>query len=126
MAELRFTKDHEWIRVEDGDVYAVGISDFAQGQLGDVVFVELPETGKALAKGGQAAVVESVKAASDIYAPVSGTVVAVNDALTAEPGLVNTDPTGQGWFFKIKAGNTAEFQDLMDEAAYGAFVKSQG
>jgi len=126
MAELRFTKDHEWIRVEDGDVYAVGISDFAQGQLGDVVFVELPEKGKALAKGGQAAVVESVKAASDIYAPVSGTVVAVNDALTAEPGLVNTDPTGKGWFFKIKAGNTAEFQDLMDQAAYDAFVKSQG
>ncbi|MBL8833528.1 MAG: glycine cleavage system protein GcvH [Rhodospirillales bacterium] len=126
MAELRFTKDHEWIRVEDGDVYAVGISDFAQGQLGDVVFVELPEMGKALAKGGQAAVVESVKAASDIYAPVSGSVVAVNDALTAEPGLVNTDPTGKGWFFKIKAGNTAEFQDLMDEAAYDAFVKSQG
>lgn len=126
MAELRFTKDHEWIRVEDGDVYAVGISDFAQGQLGDVVFVELPEAGKALAKGGQAAVVESVKAASDIYAPVSGTVVAVNDGLTAEPGLVNTDPTGKGWFFKIKAGNSAEFQDLMDEAAYGAFVKSQG
>ncbi len=126
MAELRFTKDHEWIRVEDGDVYAVGISDFAQGQLGDVVFVELPETGKALAKGGQAAVVESVKAASDIYAPVSGTIVAVNEALTAEPGLVNTDPTGKGWFFKIKAGNTAEFQDLMDEAAYDAFVKSQG
>ena len=126
MAELRFTKDHEWIRVEDGDVYAVGISDFAQGQLGDVVFVELPEAGKALAKGAQAAVVESVKAASDIYAPVSGTVVAVNEALTAEPGLVNTDPTGKGWFFKIKAGNTAEFQDLMDEAAYGAFVKSQG
>ncbi len=126
MAELRFTKDHEWIRVEDGDVYAVGISDFAQGQLGDVVFVELPETGKALAKGAQAAVVESVKAASDIYAPVTGTVVGVNDALTAEPGLVNTDPTGKGWFFKIKAGNSAEFQDLMDEAAYGAFVKSQG
>jgi glycine cleavage system H protein len=126
MAELRFTKDHEWIRVEDGDVYAVGISDFAQGQLGDVVFVELPEAGKALAKGAQAAVVESVKAASDIYAPVTGTVVGVNEALTAEPGLVNTDPTGKGWFFKIKAGNTAEFQDLMDEAAYGAFVKSQG
>jgi glycine cleavage system H protein len=126
MAELRFTKDHEWIRVEDGDVYAVGISDYAQGQLGDVVFVELPEAGKQLAKGGQAAVVESVKAASDIYAPVSGTVVAANDALAGEPGLVNTDPTGKGWFFKIKAGNSAEFQDLMDQAAYDAFVKSQG
>ena len=126
MAELRFTKDHEWIRVEDGDVYAVGISDFAQGQLGDVVFVELPETGKALAKGAQAAVVESVKAASDIYAPVTGTVVGVNEALTAEPGLVNTDPTGAGWFFKLKATETAEFQDLMDQAAYDAFVASLG
>lgn len=126
MAELRFTKDHEWIRVADGDVCEVGISDFAQGQLGDVVFVELPEVGKQIAKGGQAAVVESVKAASDIYAPVSGSVVAVNDALTGEPGLVNSDPTGKGWFFKIKAANTAEFQDLMDQAAYDAFVKSQG
>jgi len=126
MAELRFTKDHEWIRVGDGNVCEVGISDYAQGQLGDVVFVELPEMGKTIAKGGQAAVVESVKAASDIYAPVSGSVVAVNDALTGEPGLVNTDPTGKGWFFKIKAANTAEFQDLMDEAAYDAFVKSQG
>jgi glycine cleavage system H protein len=126
MAELRFTKDHEWIRVGDGNVCEVGISDYAQGQLGDVVFVELPEVGKTVAKGGQAAVVESVKAASDIYAPVSGSVVAVIDALTGEPGLVNTDPTGKGWFFKIKASNTAEFQDLMDEAAYAAFVKSQG
>jgi glycine cleavage system H protein len=126
MAELRFTKDHEWIRVGDGDVCEVGISDYAQSQLGDVVFVELPPAGKTVAKGAQAAVVESVKAASDIYAPVSGSVVAVNDALTGEPGLVNTDPTGKGWFFKIKATNTAEFQDLMDQAAYDAFVKSQG
>jgi glycine cleavage system H protein len=126
MAELRFTKDHEWIRVGDGNVCEVGISDYAQGQLGDVVFVELPEIGKTIAKGGQAAVVESVKAASDIYAPVSGSVVAVNDALTGEPGLVNTDPTGKGWFFKIKAASTAEFQDLMDAASYDAFVKSQG
>ncbi len=126
MAELRFTKDHEWIRVGDGDVCEVGISDYAQSQLGDVVFVELPPAGKTVAKGAQAAVVESVKAASDIYAPVSGTVVAANDALTGEPGLVNTDPTGKGWFFKIKATNTAEFQDLMDQAAYDAFVKSQG
>ena len=120
-----YTQDHEWLSV-DGATATVGITDYAQGQLGDVVFVELPEVGKAVAKGGQAAVVESVKAASDIYAPVSGSVVAVNDALTGEPGLVNTDPTGKGWFFKIKATNTAEFQDLMDEAAYDAFVKSQG
>ncbi len=126
MSELRFTKDHEWIRVEDGDVYAIGITAFAQGQLGDVVFVELPEVGKKVAKGGQAAVVESVKAASDIYAPVSGTVVAANDALAGEPGLVNADPTGAGWFFKMKATDTAEFQDLMDQAAYDAFVASLG
>jgi glycine cleavage system H protein len=126
MSELRFTKDHEWIRVEDGDVYAIGITAFAQGQLGDVVFVELPETGKQVAKGGQAAVVESVKAASDIYAPVSGTVVAANEALAGEPGLVNTDPTGAGWFFKLKATETTEFQDLMDQAAYDAFVASLG
>ena len=126
MSELRFTKDHEWIRVEDGDVYAIGITAFAQGQLGDVVFVELPEIGKKVAKGGQAAVVESVKAASDIYAPVSGTVVAANDALAGEPGLVNADPTGAGWFFKMKATDTAEFQDLMDQAAYDAFVASLG
>jgi len=126
MSELRFTKDHEWIRVEDGDVYAIGITAFAQGQLGDVVFVELPEIGKTVAKGGQAAVVESVKAASDIYAPVSGTVVAANEALAGAPGLVNTDPTGAGWFFKLKAIETAEFQDLMDQAAYDAFVASLG
>jgi glycine cleavage system H protein len=126
MAELRFTKDHEWIRVEDGDVYAVGITAYAQSQLGDVVFVETPEVGKALAKGGQAAVVESVKAASDIYAPVSGTIVAANEALAGEPGLVNTDPTGAGWFFKIKSTDTAEFQDLMDQAAYDAYVASLG
>lgn len=126
MAELRFTKDHEWIRVDDGDVCAVGITAYAQGQLGDVVFVDLPESGKAVAKGGQVAVVESVKAASDIYAPVSGTVVGANDALSGEPGLVNTDPTGAGWFFKLKATDTAEFQDLMDQAAYDSFVASLG
>ncbi len=101
MAELRFTKDHEWIRVADGDVYEIGISDYAQSQLGDVVFVDLPEIGKQIAKGGQAAVVESVKAASDVYSPVGGTVVGVNDALTADPGLVNREPTSAGWFFKL-------------------------
>jgi glycine cleavage system H protein len=126
MAELRFTKEHEWIRVGDGDLCEVGITDYAQGQLGDVVFVELPPVGKGVAKGGQVAVVESVKAASDIYAPVSGTVVGANDALSGEPGLVNTDPTGAGWFFKLKATDTAEFQDLMDQAAYDSFVASLG
>lgn len=126
MAELRFTKDHEWIRVADGDVYEIGISDYAQSQLGDVVFVDLPEIGKQIAKGGQVAVVESVKAASDVYSPVGGTVVGTNDALTAEPGLVNTAPTGAGWFFKLKTGDTAQFAELMDEAAYAAYVKGLG
>jgi glycine cleavage system H protein len=126
MAELRFTKDHEWIRVADGDVYEIGISDYAQGQLGDVVFVELPELGKAIAKGGQAAVVESVKAASDVYSPVAGTVVEINDALTGDPGLVNKEPTGAGWFFKLKTGDTAQFAELMDQAAYDAYVKGLG
>ena len=126
MSELRFTKDHEWIRVEDGDVYAIGITAFAQGQLGDVVFVELPEIGKKVAKGGQAAVVESVKAASDVYSPVGGTVVGVNDALTGDPGLVNREPTGAGWFFKLKTVDTAQFAELMDEAAYAAYVKGLG
>jgi glycine cleavage system H protein len=126
MAELRFTKDHEWIRVGDGDVYEIGISDYAQSQLGDVVFVELPEVGKAIAKGGQAAVVESVKAASDVYSPVGGTVVAVNEALTGDPGLVNKEPTGTGWFFKLKTGDTAQFAELMDQAAYDAYVKGLG
>ena len=126
MAELRFTKDHEWIRVGDGDVYEIGISDYAQGQLGDVVFVELPEIGKKIAKGGQAAVVESVKAASDVYSPVAGEVVAINDALTGDPGLVNKEPTGAGWFFTLKTGDTAQFAELMDQGAYDAYVKGLG
>jgi glycine cleavage system H protein len=126
MAELRFTKDHEWIRIADGDVYEIGISEYAQSQLGDVVFVELPEIGKKIDKGGQAAVVESVKAASDVYSPVAGTVVAINDALTGDPGLVNKEPTGAGYFFKLKTGDTAQFADLMDQAAYDAYVKGLG
>ena len=118
MAELRFTKDHEWIRVGDGDVYEIGISDYAQGQLGDVVFVELPEIGKKIAKGGQAAVVESVKAASDVYSPVAGEVVAINDALTGDPGLVNKEPTGAGWFFKMKLDDLSVLDQFMDEDEY--------
>ena len=116
-----FTEDHEWIQV-DGDTGTVGISDYAQGQLGDIVFVEVPEEGKALAKGDDAAVVESVKAASDVYSPVSGTVIEGNAALADEPGLVNTDPEGEGWFFKITLSDPAELGALMDEAAYEAFV----
>jgi glycine cleavage system H protein len=125
MSALRYTKDHEWIREEGGGVYAVGISDFAQQQLGDVVYVELPAVGKEVAKGGEAATVESVKAASEIYAPISGTVAAVNDKLTGEPALVNAAPTGDGWFFKLRASNAAELGELMDQTAYDAFVKSQ-
>jgi len=123
MAETRYTKDHEYIRIE-GDTGTVGITDYAQGQLGDVVFVELPTIGKALAKGGEAAVVESVKAASEVYAPVSGEVVAVNSELEAAPGTVNEDPAGKGWFVKIKLTNTGELDGLLSEAEYQDYVKT--
>lgn len=123
MAETRYTKDHEYIRIE-GDTGTVGITDYAQGQLGDVVFVELPSVGKALAKGGEAAVVESVKAASEVYAPVSGEVVAVNSELEAAPGTVNEDPAGKGWFVKIKLANTGELDGLLSEAEYQDYVKT--
>ncbi|MDU0340802.1 glycine cleavage system protein GcvH [Bosea rubneri] len=123
MAETRYTKDHEYIRVE-GDTGTVGISDFAQGQLGDVVFVELPAIGKTLAKGAEAAVVESVKAASEVYAPVSGEIVAVNSELEAAPGTVNEDPAGKGWFVKIKLKDPAELEGLLSEAEYQDYVKT--
>ena len=123
MAETRYTKDHEYIRIE-GDTGTVGISDFAQGQLGDVVFVELPAIGKALAKGAEAAVVESVKAASEVYAPVSGEIVAVNSELEAAPGAVNEDPAGKGWFVKIKLKDAAELDGLLSEAEYQDYVKT--
>ncbi len=123
MAETRYTKDHEYIRIE-GDTGTVGITDYAQGQLGDVVFVELPSVGKALAKGGEAAVVESVKAASEVYAPVSGEVVAVNSELEAAPGTVNEDPAGKGWFVKLKLTNTGELDGLLSEAEYQDYVKT--
>ncbi|MDF2603200.1 glycine cleavage system protein GcvH [Sphingomonas sp.] len=116
-----FTEDHEWIDV-DGDVGTVGISDYAQGQLGDIVFVDVPEAGKSLAKGDEAAVVESVKAASDVYSPVSGSVIEGNATLADEPGLVNTDPEGEGWFFKLTLSDASQLDGLMDETAYAAFV----
>jgi len=119
----RYTKDHEYIRVE-GDAGIVGISDYAQGQLGDVVFVELPSVGKTLSKGDEAAVVESVKAASEVYAPVSGEVVEVNSELEASPGTVNEDPAGRGWFLKIRLTNESELDGLMTEEQYQEFVKS--
>lgn len=116
-----YTQDHEWIEV-DGDTATVGITDYAQGQLGDIVFAEVPAVGSTLKKGGDAAVVESVKAASDVYAPVSGTVVEGNDALGDDPALVNSDPEGGGWFFKLTLSDAGELDSLMDEGAYKAFV----
>lgn len=118
----RYTRDHEWIRPEDGPVAAVGISDYAQEQLGDIVFVELPSPGKKFAKGDEAAVVESVKAANEVYAPVSGDVVEVNGALADDPALVNQSAETGGWFFKMKISKPAELDLLMDESAYRAFV----
>ena len=116
-----FTDEHEWIDV-DGDSATVGITDYAQGQLGDIVFVETPDAGKSLTKGGDAAVVESVKAASDVYAPVSGTVTEGNPALAEDPALVNSDPEGEGWFFKLTLADPSELDGLMDADAYKAFV----
>ncbi len=118
---LYFTKDHEWVAVAD-DSGTVGITDYAQGQLGDVVFVEVPAAGTAVTKGGAAAVVELVKAASDVYSPVSGTVIEANAALEGAPALVNTDPEGTGWLFRLTLANPDELAALMDEAAYKSFV----
>ena len=123
MTETRYTKDHEYARVE-GDVAVVGISDHAQQQLGDVVFVELPAVGVKLAKGDGAAVVESVKAASDVFAPVSGEVIEVNGAVDAQPGLINEDAMGRGWIFKIKLADPKELASLLSEADYEAFLKT--
>jgi len=117
-----FTQDHEWIEV-DGDTGTVGISDYAQSQLGDIVFVEVPDEGKSLSKGDDAAVVESVKAASDVYSHVSGTVIEGNAALADDSSLVNSDPEGEGWFFKLTLADAAELDQLMDETAYAAFVE---
>ena len=121
-ADLKYLDSHEWARVESDGTVTIGISDHAQGALGDLVFVEVPEVGKSLSKGGAAAVVESVKAASDVYSPVSGEVVAANDALGSSPELVNSDPYGAGWLFKIKPSNTAELQQLLDAKAYEKVV----
>jgi len=120
---LKFTKDHEWIRLEADGSATVGITQFAQEQLGDVVYVELPAVGKEVTKGGDAAVVESVKAASEVYAPASGKVAAVNDKLAGEPALVNASPMAAGWFFKLALKDKGELDGLMDEAAYGKFCE---
>ncbi|MBR0754163.1 glycine cleavage system protein GcvH [Bradyrhizobium jicamae] len=114
-----YTSDHEWLQIE-GDVATIGITDYAQSQLGDVVFVELPKLGRSLKKAEAAAVVESVKAASDVYAPITGEVVEINDALAADPALVNSDAGSKAWFFKIKMADKSELDGLMDEAAYAA------
>jgi len=123
--DLKYTKDHEWIGQQDG-LYFVGITDFAQQQLGDITYVELPEVGRKVERHEETAVVESVKAASDIYAPVAGTVAGVNDALEAAPDLVNTEPYGQGWFFKLEDIDAGQLAGLMDAATYNSFVVEQG
>ena len=120
---LYFTREHEWIRVE-GETATVGISNHAQEQLGDIVFAEVPEAGRRVSKGQEAAVVESVKAASDVYAPVSGEVIEGNQAVAEDPALVNSDPEGQGWFFKLKLDNPSELDGLMDEGAYRDWVNT--
>ena len=122
MVDIRYSRDHEWVRRE-GDVAVIGITDYAQKQLGDIVYVELPEVGRTIAQGDEAAVVESVKAASEVYAPVAGAVVAVNEVLSGEPGRVNADATGEGWFFKLKLSDPGQLAGLMDEGAYKTFVE---
>ena len=128
MGDLRYTEDHEWVRIEDGGVAVVGITDYAQEQLGEIVFVELPEVGDDLDRGAEAAVIESVKAASELFAPVSGTVEAVNDALNDEPALVNEDPTGEGWFLRIETGGSGDeaMEGLMTEEEYLRYVEGLG
>jgi len=124
MSDLKYTKEHEWISI-DGDIGTIGISNFAQEQLGDVVFVDLPDIGKTVVLGDEAAVIESVKAASELYAPVSGDIIEVNSALNDAPELVNSDPTGEGWFIKIRLSKADELAALMDETAYSAFAAGQ-
>jgi glycine cleavage system H protein len=124
-SDLKYLESHEWVRVESDGTITVGISDHAQGALGDLVFVEVPEVGKALKKGNAAAVVESVKAASDVYSPISGEVVAANESLGSAPELVNSDPYGQGWLFKIKPTNKDELSQLLDATAYEKVVDSE-
>jgi glycine cleavage system H protein len=122
MSAVRFTKDHEWIQMEDDDIGVVGITDYAQDQLGELVYVELPEVEQELASGTDAVVIESVKAAGEVKAPVSGTVVEVNETLVDEPEKVNNDPMGDGWFIKIKVANVDELDDLMDEDGYKEYI----
>jgi len=124
MGVLRFTRDHEWIRL-DGELAVVGVTDYAQSQLGDVVYVELPEIGRRVEKGKEVAVVESVKAASEVYAPASGEVAEVNEALAVDPAKVNADPMGEGWFLKLRLTDLKELEGLLDEAAYQQFIEQE-
>ena len=124
MGVLRFTRDHEWIRL-DGELAVVGVTDYAQSQLGDVVYVELPEIGRRVEKGKEAAVVESVKAASEVYAPASGEIAEVNEALAVDPAKVNADPMGEGWFLKLRLTDLKELEGLLDEAAYQQFIEQE-
>jgi glycine cleavage system H protein len=123
MAETRFTKEHEWVRL-DGDTAVIGITDHAQESLGDVVFVELPEPGRSVDAGEACAVVESVKAASDVYAPLAGRVTEMNQAIVDEPGLINRDPSGEGWFFRLTGIDAAAFAGLLDAASYQAYLET--
>jgi len=125
MNEMQFSEDHEWV-VVDGDVATVGITNFAQEQLGDIVFVDLPDTGKTVAKSDEVAVVESVKAAAEVYTPLSGDIVETNDVLDSAPETVNSDPQAGAWFFKIKMSDPGELDDLMDAAAYDVFASDEG
>jgi glycine cleavage system H protein len=125
MSDVKYTRDHEWIRL-DGDVGVVGITTYAQSQLGDVVFVELPQLGKKLEKGAEAAVVESVKAASEVYSPVGGEVVAINEVLATEPAIVNSDAEGKGWFIKLKLSDSKELEALMSADEYQRYVETIG
>ena len=126
MSELRFTEDHEWVRFDDDGLAVVGISDYAQEQLGEIVFIELPEVGDEIERGAEAAVIESVKAASELYAPVAGTVEKVNESLNDEPALVNEDPTGEGWFLRIEASGEEAMEGLMTEDEYLRYVEGLG
>jgi len=125
MPTLRFSKDHEWVR-QDGDTAVIGITDYAQQQLGDIVYVELPAPGARVEAGKEAAVVESAKAASEVYAPVSGEVIAINELIAGDPGKVNADPMGDGWFISVKLDDPKQLDALMDEPGYAAFVAEQG
>jgi glycine cleavage system H protein len=125
MSITRYSKDHEWVRL-DGDEATCGITNYAQEQLGDIVFIELPEIGTRFAPGDEAAVVESVKAAAEVYAPVAGEVIAVNDAIVSDPALVNADPTAAGWFFRLRTEDAAGIDELMDEEAYQGFLEELG